>query len=907
MISAEPTQAAPPSGRLLATELRCERLADPLGVDVEHPAFEWIPTCAGGGAPQVAYQVVVATSRERAARGEGDAWDSGRVESSATTGVVYGGEPLSSRVRRWWSVRLWSTEDAPGPWAQPAAFETALLEPGDWQARWIGAEAGISSPLLRTEFALAGPVRRARAYVCGLGYHELRINGEKVGDHVLGPAQTSYGHDPDLLDGEGRPARIAAPRVLYLVHDVTAHLRPGANAVGVTLGHGWYSAEPDKGPGPLPRKPWGDRPRALVQLEVELEDGTRTVIAGGGEGWRTAPGPIAYNDYSHGERYDARAEQPGWDAPGFDDGSWAPAVEAEAPGGALRVQPMEPVRVIETLEPVAARTSAAGATLLDFGQHISGWTQIEVSGPAGAEVTVRHAGELTADGELDDDANMGAWLPARQTDTYVLRGDGVERWEPRFTLHGFRHVELAAPAEVRVHGARARVVHSDLTQIGSFACADDLLNRIHTNVHWTHRASFQGFPQDAADRDERVGWVGDPGWAIDDYLFTFDSRAFWLKWLDDLADAQLPDGRFPVICPIMWRGGIDMAPPDDYEVPDDLDTMVYWPYGAWVDFSGTSHPSVAWALYESSGDSTILARHYPAMRRGVAFLRSLSDDLIVGQGLGDHMEPQPDGTCEVFSQRTPVELISTAWFFRVTSIVARVARVLGHDAGAREHEALAAQIRDAFNARFFDAETAGYATGSQTARLLPLWFGIVPPEHRERAVAGLVEEIRERGDRHLWTGTMGTAALQQVLPAEGHAELMYEIATQTTFPSWGHQIAQGATTVWETWGGQPGFSRNMKLMASISTFLFQDVAGLAPAAPGWERIRVAPKLTGVLAHAQARVRTVRGEAAVSWRVADGVLELDLDVPATSTAEVCLPGAEPRELGGGSHRITAQAA
>jgi alpha-L-rhamnosidase len=905
--SAEPTQIAPPDRRLAATELRCERLVDPLGLDVERPAFEWVATCADGGAPQLAYQVVVATSRERAAQGDGDAWDSGRVVSSATTGVSYGGAPLRSRARLWWSVRLWSTDDADSPWAPPATFEMGLLQHADWQARWIGADAGISSPLLRREFELAGGVRRARAYVCGLGYHELRLNGAKVCDHVLEPAQTSYDHDPQLLDGEGRPTRIAAPRVLYVVYDVTAHLRAGANAVGVILGHGWYSAEADKGPGPLPRKPWGDRPRALVQLEVELQDGTRTVVTSGPEGWRVTPGPITYNDYAHGERYDARAERPGWDLPGFDDGAWTPAVEVDGPAGALRAQAMEPVRVVETLDPVATRTSAAGATLLDFGQHVSGWTEIVVSGPAGAEVTLRHAGELTAEGELDDDANMGAWLPARQTDTYVVRGEGLERWEPRFTLHGFRHVELTAPASVQVHSARARVVHSDLAQIGTFACADALLNQIHANVHWTHRASFQGFPQDAAERDERVGWVGDPGWAIDDYQFTFDSRAFWLKWLDDLADAQLPDGRYPVICPIMWRGGIDMAPPDDYEVPDDLDTMVYWPYGAWVDFSGTSHPSVAWALYQSSGDATILARHYPSMRCGVAFLRSLSDDLIVGQGLGDHMEPQPDGTCEVFSQRTPVELISTAWFYRVTSIVARVAGVLGDAAGAREHEALAEQIRDAFNARFFDADAASYATGSQTARLLPLWFGIVPAEHRARAVAGLVEQIREHDDRHLWTGTMGTAALQHVLPAEGHAELLYEMATQTTFPSWGHQIAQGATTVWETWGGQPGFSRNMKLMASISTFLFQDVAGLAPAAPGWERIRVAPKLTGVLAHARARVRTVRGEAAVAWRVADGRLELEVDVPATATAEVWLPDGERRELAGGSHRITARAA
>lgn len=905
MKSSELSAPSTTSPTLRAVDLRCERLVDPLGVDVRQPSFEWVPVCeAAGGAPQVACHVVVASSREAAARGEGDRWDSGRLAWSDVAGLTYDGAPLTSRERVWWSVRLWSDAAAePGPWAEPATFEMGLLAPDDWSARWIGAGPDVSSPLLRAEIELPSAARQARAYVCGLGYHELRINGQKVSDHVLEPPQTSYDDDPDLLDGEGRSTKIHSPRAIYVIHDVTELLREGSNAVGVILGHGWYSAEADKGEGPLPRKPWGDRPRALIQLEVELEDGQLLTLSSDADRWRATSGPITYNDFAHGERYDARAEQLGWDSPGFDADGWSPATEVVGPAGALRVRSLEPSRVVETLRPIASSVAASGAALLDFGQHISGWTRIFVEGPAGAEVTLRHAGELTPEGELDDDANMGAWLPARQTDTYVLKGDGVEAWEPRFTLHGFRHVEVSSSPEVTVNRVEARVVHSDLASIGTFECSDDLLNKIYGNVRWSHRASFQGFPQDAAERDERVGWVGDPGWAIDDYQFTFDSRAFWAKWLDDLADAQLPDGRFPVICPIMWRGGIDMSPPEDYEVPDDLDTMVYWPYGAWVDFSGTSHPAVAWALYESSGDREILARHYPAMKRGVEFLRGLSDGLIISQGLGDHMEPQADGTSEVFAQRTPVELVSTAWFFRVTTIVAQAAEVVGDEAGTREYRALADEIRTAFNARFLDPETGSYGTGSQTSRLLPLWFGLVPDEHRAHAVDGLVEEIRERDNAHLWTGTMGTAALQRVLPEVGHADLMYEIATQTTYPGWGHQIAGGATTVWESWGGNPGFSRNMKLMASIATFLFQDVAGIAPAAPGWQRIRIAPKLTETLSYATASVRTVRGEVAVAWRTVRDDLQLSVKVPATSTAEVWLPGGERRELPGGSHQLT----
>ena len=879
------------AGRLAAHGLRCRHLTDPLGIEPEAPVFAWVPD-AERAAPQLAYRLLVASDPEQLARGEGDCWDSGRVESDRVNGVRYRGAPLRPRGRYWWTVLLWSDDGEPVP-GEIARFELGLGAE-DWRASWIGAGAGVSSPLLRAELEVPGPVRRARAYVSARGYCELRLNGAKVGDRVLDPPQTSYEHDPELIDGEGKPARIANPRTLYTTYDLSDELREGANVVGLVLGHGWYSAEEDNGPGPLPRKPWGDRPSALVQLEVETEAGEVLLLSDGE--WRAAPGPVTYNDYAQGERHDAALEPAGWDAPGFDAEAWDPATVLDGPGAAPTAQMLEPVKVIETLAPVGESRAASGARILDFGQHVSGWTRIAVSGPAGAEVTLRHAGELLADGELDDNANMGAWLPARQADTYVLAGGGTESWEPRFTLHGFRYVEVSAPEGVEVERAEARVVHSDLRSIGEFSCSEPLLERIHRNVRWTHRASFQGFPQDAAERNERVGWVGDPGWAIEDYLFNYDCVAFWLKWLDDLADAQLADGRFPVICPIMWRGGIDMAPPDDYEVPDDLDTMVYWPYGAWPDFSSTSYPSIAWQLYRYTGDATILAAHYEGMARGLEYLCSIAEQGIVAVGLGDHQEPQPDGTSEVFAQRTPVELSSTAWFFEIARIVAAAAAVLGHEEDASTYGELAERIRVAFNDRFFDPAAASYASGSQTSLALPLWFGIVPDGHRERVLASLVRRIREVDDGHLETGTMGTAALQQVLGAGGEAEAMLRIATQTTYPSWGDQIERGATTVWETWGGDPDFSRNMKLMASVEKFLFRDVAGLTPAAPGWERIMVRPRLTHLLSHASASVETPRGTAAVAWRAEEGLLRLRIEVPATSTAEVWLPGATPRDAG-----------
>ncbi|GAB2898568.1 family 78 glycoside hydrolase catalytic domain [Streptomyces mayteni] len=869
-----------------ATRLRCQRLAEPLGIDRPRPTFAWTPAGHGDGEPS-AHQILVAGDPAPLAGGAGDMWDSGRVASTEVTGVRYAGAPLAAGRRYWWTVRLWGRDGRPGPYAPPTTFETGPLGPGDWLGTWIGGGAGVSSPLLRTQFAIPAGVRRARAHVAALGYYELRVNGARVGDRVLDPATTSYVHDPDLRDAAGQPARIPRASVLYSTYDVTDRLVAGENAVGLMLGHGWYSAEPENGPGPMPRTPYGDRPAALLQLEIETEDGEHLTVTSH-EGWRTAPGPVRYNDYAHGERYDARRESPGWDAPGHQAEGWTPVTAISPPDTVPRSQPGQPIRVIETLRPVATRTTEDGRRLVDFGQHFSGWTRIRVSGPAGAEVTLRHAGEVTADGELDDDANMGAWLTARQTDTYVLRGEGEELWEPRFTLHGFRHLEVTTsdPA-VRVRELAGRVVHSDLARVGEFGCSDDLLNRIHRNVLWSFRASFQGFPQDAADRGERVGWVGDPGWSVEDYLYDFDASAFWLKWLDDLADTQLPDGRFPTICPIHWRGMVD---PDDWEVPDDqeIPPLPTWPYTDLTDFAMTSFASIVWNLYRFHGDRAILEDHYPAMRRGLEHLRSRADGLILREGLGDHMEPQPDGTCSVSPKRTPVALTSTAWFHAVTTMVADAAETIGRGVDAREYRALAAAIRTAFNDAFLDPRTGRYATGSQTAQAMALWHGLVPDEHRERVVEALVDRITEQDDGHLETGTMGTAALQHVLPEVGAADVMYRIATRTTFPSWGHQVVNGASTVWETWGGDRTFSRNMKLLALISTFLYNDVAGLAPAAPGWRVVRMRPRLTEQLTHAHARVRTVRGDAAVDWRTEYDALVLTAQVPAASTAEIWLP-------------------
>jgi alpha-L-rhamnosidase len=881
-------------GRSLhAIGLRCQYLVDPLGVDARRPRLGWASASSRRADAESAYQVLVASEPGLVAEGVGDLWDSGRMASGAVGGVVYGGVEVESRQRCWWTVRLWGRDGESGQWAEPASFELGLLDAADWQAKWIGADPAVSAPLLRVEFELPEAARRARAYVTGLGYYELILNGVRVGDHVLDPASTTYDHHPDLRDENGAPARVNAPRVLYVTHDVRSHLRPGPNAIGLMLGRGWYSIEE-----PAARKMnriWGDRPIGLVQLEVELERGDRVHIVSDG-GWRAAPGPILANDLAHGERYDARRELPGWDRPSFDDSGWEPATVVEGPVGTLRSQPLEPSRVVESKEPVAVTQVRDGVQIVDFGQHVSGWTEIAVSGPAGAEVKLRHGGRLGPDGELDDAASAEhPLLPARQTDSYVLKGEASETWEPRFTLHGFRYVEVSSVGgEVSLEGARARVVHNDLAATGAFSCSEELLNRIHENVEWTLRASFQGIPQDAADRDERVGWLGDPGWVIEDYFYSYDTPAFWLKWLDDIRDSQLASGNLPVIAPIHWE--LSPAADEFLEEVDLFDLQNRIPYNRWPDWSSTYH-LVVWHLYRFWGDPAILEAHFEGLRRGAEWMSSRADGHIVADGIGDHMEPRPDGVCAPLPERTPVELTSTAWYFACVRIVAQAAEILGKAAEARRFDELADSISEAFDRAFFDHATGGYGPGTQTSLALPLWLGLVPEERHAGVVQLLVEDIR-RHDDHLSTGIMGTAALEQVLPEHGAADVMYDLAMQTTFPSWGEQVVAGATSIWEAWGNGAGpdygpTSQNMKMFISIEKFLYKDVAGITLTAPGWREMRVKPALTDRLASASAKVETARGVAAIEWRRTDQRLAIDLEIPPSSVADVWLPVADSR--------------
>lgn len=685
-------------------------------------------------------------------------------------------------------------------------------------------EPASSAPMFRREFELDKPVKRARAYVCGLGYCELRLNGEKVGDRVLDPSYTSFGK-----------------RALYSAYDVTDMLRQGANAVGATLGRGWYK-EP---------------PRLMLQLNIEFSDGTRTGVTTGQE-WKRSEGPIREDSLYHGEVYDARLEQSGWDAPGFDDSAWLEVQAAPSPAENLSVQTIQPIRVVETLKPNSVTSPKEGIWVYDFGQNFSGWCRLKVSGPAGSEVSLKHAELLNADGTVNQ-LNLRS---ARATDKYVLKGQGAEVWEPRFTYHGFRYVQIEGyPGKPGLDAIEGRVVHTGIDFTGRFESSNPLINQIHTNSQWGYRTNWHSIPTDCPQRDERQGWMADGHMTADMGFYNFDVAPAYAKWLQDMQDAQGEDGRIPDTVPQMWGSN-----------PGDP---------MWA----SAYHFVVWDLYRHTGDKALMAKHYDGLKRYVEMLRREAGDacIISRNNYGDWV-----GVVE-----TPRDLISTGGFYRCAWLTARMAEILNEPEDAWKYDYLCRRIAKAFNAKFFNKETNNYGNGSQYSNAWPLYLGIVPTDRHDAVVGNLVENIMVSHKGHLSTGFLGARYLLEVLCQEGHADVAYTIVTQKDYPGWGYMIANGATTIWELWvlaTGNGMNSHNHPAFGFVDGWFYRALAGISPDSlhGGFERFDIKPFVVGDLKEAKAEVNTVRGRVASHWKRTGNGLTLDVTIPANSRASVWVP-------------------
>ena len=567
---------------------------------------------------------------------------------------------------------------------------------------------------------------------------------------------------------------------------------------------------------------------------------------------------------------------------------------AEPPGGVLTAQLLPPVKVMATLPVVRVMTPRepegqffANTYVYDFGQNFSGWVRLAVSGPRGAKLVLRYGARLDPeDDTLDNRSNATPVAGARQTDTYILKGEGTEIWEPRFTEHGFRYVEVRgfteAPSVQKIEG---RFVRSSLDATGSFVSSNGLIDKIHHNIQWTFMSSFQGIMQDAADRAERIAWLGDPSFVAEDYLYNYDMVGFWEKWLNDIQDTQNENGAVPII-----------APPHLIFAPSPLrfGQNQLWP--SWQ----STYPLLLWYLYEYYGDRQVLEDHYGSLKKLVDFTSAAAKNyLIAGEEVGgDHMEPQEDGFSRAASPHTPAALTENSYYYYDVFLLARMAEVLGQSGDAKKYGSLARNIKDAFNRRFFNSATHQYAIGNQISNALPLSLNMVPREKIPAVLKNLVDDIVIKHDDHVSTGIIGSNAVVQTLPEHGEADLMYKLATQTTYPSLGNQVMKGATTVCETYECGPWESQNMKMFASMDKFFYRNLAGIHPASPGYRRVLIQPQPVGDLKTVTASQRTVRGTVTVDWIKGAASFDLKVTIPAGMAADIDIP-----KLGLNNPRIT----
>ncbi|PWK83812.1 alpha-L-rhamnosidase [Lentzea atacamensis] len=693
------------------------------------------------------------------------------------------------------------------------------------------------APLLRKEFSLGKPVRRARLYVSGLAYHETEINGRRVGDRVLDPGFTDYDNT-----------------VLYATHDVTALVRPGRNAIGVTLGRGFYGMKtPNVWRWEKP--PWHDEPKLLAQLEIEHPDGTRTIIASD-ESWRLTDGPTVSNSLYTGETYDARLAPKDWTNPGFDDRTWQSAPVRPAPKGTLKAQEHEPIRVIESVTPTIT-SPKPGVFVADMGRTMSGWTQLTVNAPAGTTVRLKHGETLDPDGtvRMENGHVTGNRI---QLDEYVCAGR-EETWEPKFSYKGFRYIEVTGlTAAPRLVG---RVVHSDVPRASTFRCSEPLFEQYDAAMRRTVLNNLHGIPTDTPTY-EKNGWTGDAQVGAPSMLAEFGMAKFFTKWLGDLADSQDAAGQLPVIVPSGGWGYRELAPAPEW-------TTVY--------------PFVLREMYRIYGDDRLPAQHWPVLTRYLDWeIGRLRDGLAV-TALGDFLPPGSGGL-----PPEDTRLTATAYLYRALLHAAELGDVIGKP--VPRYREVAANLLSVFNRTFLDPSgyyrTARDPDYRQTSNAIPLAFGMVPAGSVQAVADRLAAEVKAGGN-HVNVGCLGASVLLKALSDNGHADVAHAMATERSYPSWGHWFANGADTMWEMWDTGTR-SRNHYFKGTVAQWLYEHVAGLVPGDAGYRTFTVKPNAT-TISWARLEFESVRGRIGVAWAKVDGVLRLTVDVPVGSTAEVHVPG------------------
>lgn len=818
-----------------------EGFVNPLGFHDPTPLFSWkLPQ---GVKKQTAYRIEAKAGQNQ--------WDTGWVKSEQSTFVPYGGEPFGSREQVEWRVRFCDENGTDSGWSTPAHFELGLLSSKDWKAEWIRPQeksdpSKESVSWLRRSFSMEKKVARARLYVTARGLFELSLNGARVGADHFANGWTSYHKRLDTL-----------------TYDVTGQLLSGNNRIEALLGKGWYAGQLFSG-----KARYGQQPELLLQLEITFEDGSRQAIVSDGKWEGTSDGPVLSSGLYDGEVYDARKAVTGW----------APVVATPDLGSAqLLPKPLLPIREMQTLAVRTITEPEPGRFVFDLGQNMVGWARIKVPLEKDSTVTIRFAEMLKANGALYTEN----YREAKSTDTYTAAKKGIIEWQPHFTYHGFRYVELSGlpkGAKPQKEWVRGVVLHSDLNPTGKFESSHEKLNRLQSCIVWGLRGNFLAVPTDCPQRNERLGWTGDAQVFCPTAMFNYDCLAFWKSWLTSMRDDQMADGRIPTVVPDVFR---------------------------WKDSPGWMDAAtiIPWEIYVRTGDRSVLAENFPMMEKLVGWYRSQSVNSLIPktESYGDWLQPyakQREGD-------TPSPLIATAFYARSTQILADAAAALQREQDAKRYGEEADAVKQAFFEHYFDANgKLQNAPETQTGYVLAIAFDLIPKETKPKAVENLARLVHE-ADGHLRTGFLGTPLIARALDGAGRPGLAYELLFQETYPSWFYPINQGATTMWERWNSytrDKGFgdasmnSFNHYAYGAIGQWMYERVAGLAPdpACPGYKHFFVRPLAGKQLGWARAELETPYGKAVSAWHKHDGKLVMDVEVPPNTTATIEFPDHRPSE-------------
>ncbi|RUT72465.1 alpha-rhamnosidase [Flavobacterium cupreum] len=830
--------------------LQCEHLVNPLGIDVAEPRLSWQLHDSRPGALQTAYQIEIGIDSIALSKGKAAVWNTGKVISNAVL-VSYKGEKLQSFTTYFWRVKVWDKKNEAGI-SKIQRFETAMLEPTDWKGSWITDSHDMHykpAPYFRKEIITAKTIKSARAYIAAAGLYEFYINGKKVGNRMLDPMFTRFD-----------------ARNLYASLDITKQLQNGKNAFGILLGNGWYNHQ-STAVWDFDKTIWRNRPRFLVNIKITYTDATSETITSD-ETWKTADSPVIFNSIYTGEHYDARKEISNWNQPDFNDNNWEKSKSISAPSSKLVAQQMHPIRVVNELKPIKVDKRNDTLYVFTFPRNIAGTVRLSIKNAvAGTTFSIKHGERLYKNGRVDMSNIDLHYRPTDnsdpfQTDIYIAKGNDGEHFSPKFNYKGFQYVEVTSsrPFALDKKSLLALEMHSDVPAVGTIKTSNEVVNKIWKATNSSYLANLFGYPTDCPQR-EKNGWTGDAHTAVETGLYNFDGITVYEKWLADHQDEQQPDGGLSNIIPNPGKFGYQFATGPDWT---------------------SSVAIIPWKIYEFYGDSSLLAKMYPNIKKYVDLIEKRYPGGITDWGLGDWVPVKSTSS---------KALTSSMYYYTDALILAKTARILGKTDDAERYFNLAEKIKKAFNAQFLNKTTAVYCSGTQTELAGPLYWGLVPQEFRQKVADNLYKKVQET-NFHLDVGLLGTKALLNALSENGYADAAYKIASQEDFPSWGYWIKNGATTLYENWPldvEKNDASLNHIMFGEIGAWMYKGLGGIFPDEniPGFKHIILKPHFVHGLTSFEAKFQSPYGEIVSRWKHKKGKIHYTITIPPNANASLYL--------------------